>query len=167
MSRREDASQRFIRLGAAIRAEAALLQRVMDEAELALRDFPKAVPPPRELRGIANILHDFYTGAEHVFEKISAALDGGIPEGAAWHRELLESMALDLPSLRPPVLTGNGVRLLEEFLRFRHLFRNVYGFELEWDRLKPLLSRMPATWAVLRADLNAFLVFLDAGAARA
>jgi hypothetical protein len=74
---------------------------------------------------------------------------------------------LDLPSLRPPVLTGNGVRALEEFLRFRHLFRNVYGFELEWDRLKPLLCRMPATWSVVRADLNAFLAFLDAGAARA
>jgi hypothetical protein len=167
MNWRHDPAQHFVWLAAAIRAEVALLQRVTDEVDLALNDFAEAVPPPRELRGIANIVHDFYTGAEHVFEKISATLDGGVPSGSAWHRELLESMALDLPSLRPPVLTRSAVRLLEEFLRFRHLFRNVYGFDLEWERLRPLLSRVPATWGVLRADLMAFLVFLDTGAARA
>ncbi|MEO8179073.1 MAG: hypothetical protein ABI895_09590 [Deltaproteobacteria bacterium] len=167
MRPREDHVQRFIWLAAAIRAEVTLLQRVTDEAHLALQDFPEAVPPPRELRGIANIVHDFYTGSEHVFEKISAALDGGVPNGPARHRELLEGMALDLPSLRPPVLTRSTVRLLEEFLRFRHLFRNVYGFELEWERLKPLLSRMPTSWAALCTDLAVFLAFLDAGGAKA
>lgn len=127
MTRRDEPTQRFIGLAAAIRAELAQLRRVVDEAELALRDFPDTVPPPRELRGIGNIVHDYYTEGEHVFEKISTELDGGIPGGGAWHRELLESMALDLPTLRPPVLTVRTVRLLEEFLRFRHLFRNVYG----------------------------------------
>jgi hypothetical protein len=165
MTRRDDPTQRFIRLAAAIRAEVAQVRRVVDEAELALRDFPDAVPPPRELRGIGNIVHDFYTGAEHAFEKISAELDGGIPSGGAWHRELLASMALNLPTLRPPVITGSTVRLLEEFLRFRHLFRNVYGFELEWERMKPLLARMGSAWAGFDADLTAFLAFLDSGGA--
>lgn len=165
MTRGEELPQRFVRLAAAIRAELNQLARVTAEAELALRDYPEAVPPPRELRGIGAIVHDFYTGAEHIFEKIAAELDGGVPGGSAWHRELLESMVLDLPSLRPPVLTTTTARALHEFLRFRHLFRNVYGFELEWTRLKPLLARLPTTSKQLESEVRTFLSFLDAASA--
>jgi hypothetical protein len=159
---RNDPAQRFIRLAATVRAELELLERVALEARLALTDFASSEPPLRELRGIGNILHDLYTGTEHIFEKISSEIDGGVPNGSAWHRELLESMALELPGLRPAVLTPATVRQLEEFLRFRHLYRNVYGFELEWTRLRPLLMRAEPTWAALRADVVTFLSFLDA-----
>jgi hypothetical protein len=71
-------------------------------------------------------------------------------------------MALELPGLRSAVLTPATVRQLEEFLRFRHLYRNVYGFELEWTRLRPLLKRAEPTWAALRADVVTFLSLLDA-----
>jgi hypothetical protein len=165
VSRRVEPSQRFVRLAAAVRAELQQIERVVGEADLALSDFAAASPPPRELRGIGNILHDFYTGAEHVFEKIALELDGGVPNGSAWHRELLESMALDLPALRPPVLSSGTVNVLEEFLRFRHLYRNVYGFELEWERVKPLLCRLRGAFGALSRDVGGFLAFLDAGAA--
>lgn len=162
MTRREDPRRHLIRLAAAIRAELAQLARVVAEVDLALADFPSATPPPRELRGIGDIVHDFYTGAEHIFEKVATEVDGGVPAGAAWHRELLESMALDLPGLRPPVVTTGTARALEEFLRFRHLFRNAYGFELEWQRIKPLLGRAPGVWSTLDTDVKTFLSFLDA-----
>jgi hypothetical protein len=51
---------------------------------------------------------------------------------------------------------------LEELLRFRHLFGNLYGFELEWPRLRALLRRVPGVWRALRRDLEAFVRFLDA-----
>lgn len=47
-------------------------------------------------------------------------------------------------------------------MRFRHLFRNVYGFELEWQRIKPLLGRAPGVWDTFQKDVNTFLAFLDA-----
>lgn len=166
MTGREDPSQRLVRLAAAVRAELRQLALVLAEVELALRDFSATVPPPRELRGIGAIVHDFYTGAEHIFEKIAVETDGGVPHGSGWHRELLESMALDLPRLRPPVISRGTLKLLEEVLRFRHLFRNVYGFELEWVRLGPLLARVPTCWAAFNADLQEFLAFLDAGTTR-
>ena len=55
-------------------------------------------------------------------------------------------------------------RLLGEFLRFRHLFRNVYGFELEWPRLRGLARRVPRTWRLLKTDIERFLKFLEATA---
>lgn len=103
MTRAEDLPQRFVRLSAAIRAELTQLARVTAEAELALRDFPAAVPPPRELRGIGAIIHDFYTGAEHVFEKIAAELDGGVPDGFELEWARLKPLLARLPALSKQV----------------------------------------------------------------
>jgi HepT-like protein len=138
---------------------------VAAEAQDALADFAAHEPPLRELRGIAGILHDFYTGLEHMFEAIAPELNGGLPAGPSWHRNLLENMSLEIPGVRPPLLRRETAHALEEFLRFRHLFRNMYGFELEWPRLKSLLKALPAAWNAVETDLDRFLAFLDAGAA--
>ena len=154
--------ERFVRLAAAIRQQRQQIARIVEEARGALADFARREPPLLALRGIGAILHDFYTGIEHLFEKIAPELNGGLPAGSAWHRELLDNMTLDLPGIRPPLLSSETAHLLEEFLRFRHLFRNLYGFELEWPRIRSLLEQLPETWSAAEADLDRFLAFLDA-----
>lgn len=151
---------RFARIAAAIRAELVRLESVAEEAQSALRDYATGAPSLLELRGIGDVVHDFYTGIERIFERIAPEF-GGIPEGRAWHRELLEDMSHELPNARPPVVEPATAVLLNEFLRFRHLFRNVYGFDLDWSKIRPLLERLPATWHVVRADLERFAEFLD------
>jgi hypothetical protein len=157
--------QRFARLAAAVRDESERLARTVEEAREALAKLSSRSPSSLELRGLGDILHDFYTGAERIFVKIAPELNGGVPAGVSWHRELLDNMALDLPGIRPALLRRETVRALEEFLRFRHLFRNVYGFELEWPRLRALARRVPAVWRLLEADLERFLRFLGAASA--
>ena len=161
MTRAAEPRERFVRLAAALRQQREQITRIVAEAQAALADFTEKEPPLLELRGIGAVLHDFYTGIEHLFEKIAPELNGGLPAGRSWHRELLENMTLDLPGVRPPVLGSETVHALEEFLRFRHLFRNLYGFELQWDRIRSLLERVPATWAAVAADLERFIAFLD------
>jgi hypothetical protein len=157
--------ERFVRLAAAVRQRRKQLTQIVDEARAALADFADREPPLLELRGIGAILHDFYTGIEHVFETIAPELNGGLPAGEAWHRELLTNMTLELPGIRPPVLQDETAHALDEFLRFRHLFRNLYGYELEWSKLRALLEQLPAAWGKLESDLDRFLAFLDAAAA--
>lgn len=159
-----ETGERFVRLAAAIRQRRRQVEKIVVEAEQALADFPEEAPPLRELRGIGAILHDFYTGIEHISETIAPELNGGLPAGDAWHRELLTNMTLALPGLRPSVFREETARVLDEFLRFRHLFRNVYGFELEWARVRSLLERLPAAWNEVETDLARFLEFLDAAA---
>ena len=156
--------ERFVRLAAGIRHRRRQIAKVVDEARQALADFSHEAPPLRELRGIGAILHDFYTGIEHIFETIAPELNGGRPAGDAWHRELLTDMTLDLPRVRPPLLREETAHALDEFLRFRHLFRNVYGFELEWPRVRTLLAALPRAWSSVEADLERFLAFLDEAA---
>ena len=158
-----DGSERFVRLAAVVRHEMDRVRRVAAEAEEALRDM-SGTPSRRDLRAVGGILHDFYTGIERIFEKIAPELDGGVPRGSSWHRELLETMTLELPGIRPPVLRRETSLALDEYLRFRHLFRSLYGFELDWSRLRPLLARLPATLSSVEADVGGFLGFLDAAA---
>lgn len=87
-------------------------------------------------------LHDFYAGIERVFQQIGATVDGNIPAGSNWHRELLQQMQTDLPELRPPVLSEEMGRMLDEFLRFRHVLRNIYAFQFDPERIARLVSHM-------------------------
>lgn len=156
--------ERFVRLAAAVRQRRRQVAKVVDEARRASSEFVAQEPPLLALRGIGAILHDFYTGIEHIFETIAPELNGGLPAGDAWHRELLTSMTLDLPGVRPALVRPETARLLDEFLRFRHLFRNLYGFELEWPRIRSILTRLPAVWGEVETDLDRFLEFLDEAA---
>jgi len=105
-------------------------------------------------------LHGFYSGIERLFEIIARRVDGGLPEGEAWHQVLLQQMAEDRPSVRPTVISQETVRDLDDLRRFRHLVRNVYAEHLDPQRMTQLMARLPILWARLAPELLAFSQFL-------
>jgi len=113
------------------------------------------------MRGKASITHDFYCGVERIFKRIGNHINGGIPAGESWHQELLNDMKLGIPELRPPVITTDTYRLLLDFLSFRHKFRNIYGFELEHEKVADIEAKFPEAHKKFRADMEKFLLFLD------
>jgi hypothetical protein len=46
---------------------------------------------------------------------------------------------------------------LNEYLRFRHVFRNAYFFDLDWQKMSPLALRMEETFQKLEKALDDFL----------
>lgn len=157
-----DRRNRFSRLAGEIARERRALDRVLGEVRSAISLLATRPPTNLEIRGAADLLHDYYTGAEKAFELIATSIDGGTPEGGSWHRRLLESMGVEVAGVRPPVLREATARALDEYLRFRHLFRSLYGFELVWERIVPLLEALDATHALVTSDLEAFDAFLEA-----
>ncbi len=113
------------------------------------------------LRIVGSMLHDFYTFVENIAKTVAARVDGGIPGGDDWHRELLEQMSLPIPGLRPPLLSGDTVELLNKFRAFRHVFRNIYGFQLDAGRTLELLRDLNRTVVALNTDLDRFLSEID------
>lgn len=85
-------------------------------------------------------LHDVYSGVERVLKQIAATIDGNLPSSPEWHRDLLEQMGLDFAQVRPPVLTTASIQNLDEYLRFRHVVRNVYTFSLNPERVEELVK---------------------------
>ncbi|HMF34074.1 MAG TPA: hypothetical protein VKK79_21805, partial [Candidatus Lokiarchaeia archaeon] len=57
-----------------------------------------------DLRVLGSFLHDFYTCIERIFRRIAVKVDGDIPPGEAWHKDLLNQMSLEIPNLRPAVI---------------------------------------------------------------
>jgi hypothetical protein len=106
-------------------------------------------------------LHDFYAGLERIFQQIGATVDGNIPAGSNWHRELLKQMEADLPDVRPPVLSVTTAETLDEFLRFRHVLRNVYAFQFDPERVARLVKQMRPAWMHVQQELSAFAVLLE------
>ena len=107
---------------------------------------------------IALNLHDFYTGLERVLSHIAAQVDGHLPEGGEWHRELLRQMAIPLPRIRPAVFSEATIQRLDEYLRFRHVVRHVYAFEFDPQRIRPLAEALAGDFAQVKGEL---LIFID------
>ena len=88
-------------------------------------------PDPIELSALAALLHSFYTGIENIFKRVALELDGALPRGESWHRELLDAMA-QAGSARGPIISAALRARLREYLGFRHVFRQAYAFQLRW-----------------------------------
>jgi hypothetical protein len=87
-------------------------------------------------------------------------LDGGALGGDARHTELLRQMSLDLPDVRPAVLRPDTAARLDEYRKFRHRIRNIYATNLDADRMRPLVTGLPALWEAVRRELTVFAAFL-------
>lgn len=113
------------------------------------------------LDGVALNLHGFYAGVEHIFREIAREVDGSLPVGSDWHRELLVQMASELSGLRPPVITPETRGCLDDYRTFRHVVRNVYTFNLRPSRVQELAAGLPACFDAVTRDLTAFNAFLE------
>jgi len=106
-------------------------------------------------------LEDAYSGFERVFRMVAAIVDGTVPSSVEWHRELLKQMGLDVPTTRPPVLSADSIQRLDEYLRFRHVVRNVYTFSFDPERIGRLVKELETLFSQVRDELLAFAAFLE------
>jgi hypothetical protein len=80
---------------------------------------------------LAFTLHTLYGIAENYFLRVSRYFENSLPSDR-WHKALVEKMALDIPLVRPPLLTATRDKLdALELLKFRHRIRNLYGEDLD------------------------------------
>ena len=120
-------------------------------------------PDSFELRALGAILHDVYHGAEGIFGHIAKEVDGYVPTGDASHRDLLEQVAEAVPDSKPPVIRPRTKQLLDNYRSFRHKFRHVYGFKLDWGRIEPLWTEANLTIDTFVEDIRRFIALLQMG----
>ncbi len=122
-----------------IAVERQLLNRLLDSHRELRQRSAQTEPGPVEISALAAMLHSFYTGIENVMKRIAFRIDGGLPEGPAWHTRLLDRVA-EATEQRPAVISAQVRDRLRTYMAFRHMFRHTYSFELRWDHMKPLVS---------------------------
>lgn len=147
-------------LCAEIRAELPRLERTVAEIAEAHQGVSGPESPRLFLYAAAALLETYYSAIEKTLARIASTL-AVLPDGPAWHRRLLEEATLDLPKIRPPVLSCDTARRLDPYLAFRHRFRNFYLFDLDPSLVIPLLEGVPSVARSVIDELSEFAVILD------
>ena len=147
----------------------ALKQQIGDELrEMGLaiqlaQEVAQEMPDPANVHLVVaagKYLDSLYTGMERVFERICVWLEGQVPSGADWHRQLWRHMQAEVEDIRPALLDEILAERIEEYLRFRHRFRHSYGPELIWEKMVPLIEEAPSVLEELKKAINQFLAAL-------
>jgi hypothetical protein len=89
-----------------------------------------------DLLVLGGCLHSLYNAMEAYFLRVAKFFENNIDQ-QTWHRDLLDRMTLEIPDLRPALLTDSAlVERIDELRRFRHLFRNLYRARLQAAKLR-------------------------------
>lgn len=158
MTPREAGAALVRRLLAEIRAD----RRALAQRDAELDRFLAAWPGPDDAQAaaLALVLERSYTCLEALVERVVRALDGDVTRAQDWHRGLLESASLDIPKVRPPVLSAS-VPAADELRRFRHFVRHAYAAPLDAARVRELAGAWQAARPALASDLDRFEDFLE------
>lgn len=140
----------------ALRFECEQMDRLFETYAGVLQKASEQVPDIVEITAIASVLHSFYNGVENIFLNIAKQIDGNVPTGVHWHRDLLHSMTRTTPQ-RAALLDEELANQLTDYLAFRHFYRHSYSFFLEWDQLEVLVTPLPVVWQQLKEQVQIFL----------
>jgi len=70
-------------------------------------------------------LHNLYNAFEGYFFRVAKFFENNITD-LTWHKALLERMTLHIEGIRPALLDHSIGLRIEELLKFRHVYRNIY-----------------------------------------
>lgn len=154
----------LLTLAAEIRQEIGNLSRIAAETveTWSRRESVPAEDRRTYVESTALKLHNFYTASERIFERVAGDLNGTRPQTHDWHLRLLRTMAVEVPEVRPAVLSPELVERLADYLRFRHLVRNIYGFELDEERMGPLVQGIEEVARNLATQVEQLADYLEA-----
>lgn len=112
------------------------------------------------LDSVALNLHGFYSSVERIFERIAITIDDTVPSGANRHQELLNQMTIEVPGIRPAVISSEVKDQLEEYRGFRHIVRNVYAYHFNPEKIENLVAGLTLLFSKFGAELKSFADFL-------
>lgn len=149
------------RLQDEIAADRRAIARCREDLHEALAAWRSAAPDRAHLALAAVALHGLYSALESILERVGRILDGGVPSGETWHRDLLSQGMTEIPSVRPAVIPRALYPDLVALLEFRHFFRHAYGVDLDPAKLRDNLDRALSVGPDVDAALDAFDEFLS------
>jgi hypothetical protein len=135
--------------------EQAQLRQLFDIHRPLLEKCRSGEPGGIELSALGAFLHSLYTGMENLFRRVVIELGGSLPRGEAWHRRLLQEM-MEPTSERLPLLSTELGDQLKPYLQFRHVFRQAYSFQLQWEKMAPLVLNSELLFTRICAEIAAF-----------
>lgn len=101
-----------------------------------------------ELAGVAALIHNFYNGIENVLKQIVISRGEEVPCNSSWHRDLVNMAASN------DIISESTAGQLRRYLAFRHFFSHGYSFDLDKERIIPLVRDIAGILACFRDDVS-------------
>ena len=123
----------------------------------------KSVEPANKEKTIylAYYLHNIYNAFEDLFKEIAKTFENRLEDPTAFHKELLKRMTIEVPGIRPKVLSRGSFLVLDELRGFRHIFRHAYTYEIFPEKVKDLKDKLITNWGDIKRDLDEFKNWLS------
>ncbi len=103
----------------------------------------------------------FYTALEDLFKQIAKSFENHIDNLQSFHKELLIRMNIEVPKIRPAVLSTKSFLLLDKLRAFRHFIRHAYDCELDKEELRQIQDRLELEFLLVELELNQFRTFIQ------
>lgn len=132
------------------------IDKLFSEYELVFLKVKIQTPDLFDITVLGSVLHSFYNGLENIFEIIAKNVDGNVPSGNKSHQELLHQMASENQT-RNEIINENLYLQLREYATFRHFYRHAYSFQLNWEKMEPLVINMKTVWTEVKVCLENFI----------
>lgn len=132
------------------------IDKLFSEYDLIFKKIEMKTPDLFDMTILGSVLHSFYNGLENIFEIIAKNIDGIVPNGNKSHQELLHQMASE-NSKRNEILNEELYLKLREYATFRHFYRHAYSFQLNWEKMNPLIDNLQTVWNELKLNLENFI----------
>ena len=127
----------------------------LEQMDRALRELPGARRVRNlsvlELGGTASLLTSLYHGVENILKQGLVAIGVGLPSGASWHRDLLQS------ACEQKLISGRLRDRLAPYMAFRHFFTHAYGVDLDPERLAPLVREVRPVYGLFKKEVRGFV----------
>jgi len=153
-------NKKYLTLGSHIREELSEIQIIIQRAKKAW-SLALAKDDLLYLDSVALNLHDFYSGLERIFERVAENIDEIKPENLNWHQQILKQMAMEIPKVRPAVVSQDLKEDLDKYRAFRHIVRNIYAHNFRIDKIKDLMVNIDKILGELEKELLIFCEFLE------
>jgi hypothetical protein len=144
-----------------LRAEIQADIEAIEQAYQAYHTTQADLSTPEQYIVLGYYLQVIYGLFENLFQRIAQVFENHITDQSRWHAQLLRRMTLDIPGIRPAVISKPTFESLDELRGFRHLFRNAYLLHFDPDRLSFVIQAAEQLEKSYPQDISRFLDFLD------
>lgn len=106
-------------------------------------------------------VQQLYTALEDLFKQVAKAFENHLDQMGNFHKEILARMAIEVPKVRPALLSPPSFALLDKVRGFRHFVRHAYNCELDLKELKLIQNRLKTDFPLLESDLQSFRQYIQ------
>ncbi len=101
-----------------------------------------------------------YTAIEDIFKVIIKTFENNIDDYSKYHVEILKVLSVDIPNIRPRLLSEESLKILDKLRSFRHFIRHAYNTELDLEEMILLQKKCKASFGFVIEDFKTFINFV-------